>query len=268
MDIRRWVDKKPNRHLTIKVITDTGATTRNYVLSLQTVRLAKIGLIAVAFVFVLGIVAMVDSLLSRRTIARLEITTEQLRHQSQLTSELREQLAEIWVINERLHRMLGGGTTFRDKRPMYRPLPWGVPIAQWVGRPFRLRPTEQAEQGIYLYANAGALVMATAAGTVADIRWNPTNGDVLIIDHGNGLQTRYAHDLTTFVRPGEFVMQGQTIGVIRPTADSRRPMLYYQVVADGESVNPLLSMLGDISASSQASGARRDTGEFGTFTER
>lgn len=238
--------KRPYRYLTIKVITDTGATTRNYVLSCRTVRLAKVGLAAMAILLVLGTIALVDGYFAHRRIALLEIKTEQFQRQNQMIATLREELSQIWVINERLQRMLGAGTAPRDKRPTPHDLPWGVPLAQWAGTPFVMDPTDQPEQGAWFYANPGALVLATAGGTVADIRWDPALGDVLIIDHGDGVQTRYASDLTFLVQSGELVAQGQTIGVVRPTDGTRRPRLFYQVIADGQLVNPALSMATDI----------------------
>lgn len=238
--------KQPYRYLTIKFITDTGATTRNYVLSFRAARLAKVGLAAAALLLVVGSVALVDGYFAHRRIAALEIRTEELRRQNREIGTLREDLSEIWVINERLQRMLAAGAAPRDRRPILHDLPWGVPLAQWVGTPFAMAPTGRPEEGVFLYANPGALVLATGEGTVADIRWDPAVGDVLIIDHGGGVQSRYASDLTFFVEPGELVAQGRTIGVIRPIDGTRRPMLFYQVLAEGQPVNPLLSMATDI----------------------
>lgn len=246
MNIRRLFKRKPNRYLTIKIITDTGATTRNYVVSQRTVRRAKIGLVGTAVLLVAGVVALVDGFFAHRRIAFLEIKSEQLRHQNELIAELREELSQIWVINERLQRMLGAGVASKDKRPVSYDLPWGVPLGQWVGAPFALQPTDHPEQGVSFNANPGALVLATAHGTVLHIRWSPALGDVLVIDHGNGIQTRYASDLTFLVRPGEYVAQGQAIGVVRPTDGTRPPALFYQVLADGQSLNPLLSMATDV----------------------
>lgn len=245
VNVRRLFRRKPDRFLTIKVITDTGATTRNYVVGVRTVRAAKVALVATSILFVAGVIALVDGYYAHREIALLTIKTEQLRHQNQIIAELREELSQIWVINERLQRMLGAGAEPRDRRPVARDLPWGRPLAQWAGAPFRIAPTAHPEAGVMFFANPGALVLATAQGTVSDIRWHPAVGDVLVINHTDGVQTRYASDLTFLAQPGEPVAQGQTVGVIRPTDGSRQPTLFYQVIADGQPVNPLASMVRD-----------------------
>jgi len=242
MNIGRLFRKKPNRYLTIKVITDTGSTTRNYLVSSRMVRWAKVGAVGLALFLVVGAIAIVDDIGAHRNMARLEIKAQQLRRQSQVISEMREELSEIWVINERLQRVLGAGTAPKDKRPVSHALPWGVPLAQWVGPAFKLKQTSAPEEGVYFYSSPGALVLATAEGTVTDIRWSPSIGDVLIIDHGDAVQTRYAADIALLVSPGDLVVQGQAIAVVRPTDGTRRPVVFYQVLAEGQSVNPLIAM--------------------------
>ena len=244
MGLKRWYATIRQRKLTIKVIPDTGtSSTRDYVVSLRTALLSKIAGVLLLLVLALGIAAMVYSANARERLERLRITNAQLQREVRQVTDLREKLAEIWIINERLKRMLGGGTVLKDKSRSGRSLPWGSPLSSSVGPAFRVEPTRNPELGVYLNTAPGTLVLATGPGKALDVRWSPANGDMLIIDHGGGLQTRYAKDLTIFAQPGDVVLQGQTIGVINPNDGGRSPLLFYQVTLDGQSVNPLESLL-------------------------
>jgi murein DD-endopeptidase MepM/ murein hydrolase activator NlpD len=244
VNVRKWFARKPDRFLTIKVISDTSATTRDYVVSFQTVKRLKIAAVVTGIVLIVGIVAIVNSVYSHREIASLSSENQILERRTQAMSELRVELARIWIINERLQRMLGGGSSEQVSQPATRAIPWGPPLARWAGIPFVVNPTERPELGVRIQASPGTLVLATASGKVNDIRWSPEDGDVIYINHGEGVLSAYGRDLTSFVRPGEYVSQGQTIGVINDTRGARQPTMFYKVIVDGSPVNPLISMTG------------------------
>ena len=87
-------------------------------------------------------------------------------------------------------------------------------------------------------ADYGAKIMAVAHGTVKFAGQIPGYGNVVIIDHGNKLETWYAHASGFNVKNGQTVVMGQTIAFVGSTGDSTGPHLHYEVRKDGKPVNP------------------------------
>ena len=91
-------------------------------------------------------------------------------------------------------------------------------------------------------ANAsGALVVAAASGTVTEAGWSTGGyGNYVIIDHGNGVETLYAHmlDNSLMVSAGDFVQKGQTVGRVGNTGYSFGAHLHFEVRLNGNRLNP------------------------------
>ncbi len=92
--------------------------------------------------------------------------------------------------------------------------------------------------GIDLQAATGTPVHVTADGVVANAGWSGRYGKLVIIDHGNGIQTYYAHLSQFMVVPGEEVRQGQVIALSGGTGRATSPHLHYEVRLSGSPVNP------------------------------
>ena len=90
-------------------------------------------------------------------------------------------------------------------------------------------------------SSAGIPVVASASGTVviANSGWRGY-GHTVVIDHGGGIQTRYAHMYpgSITVRVGQKVYQGQQIGRIGSTGNSTGPHLHFEMLVNGRKVNP------------------------------
>jgi len=86
----------------------------------------------------------------------------------------------------------------------------------------------------------GTPVRATADGIVVLTGWQGTYGRCVMIDHGHGFSTRYAHNSTILVKPGEKVKRGQILALIGNTGIGTAPHLHYEVWYQGKPVNPLL----------------------------
>ena len=226
------------------VIPDTGAGgNRDFVVSLRTVLLAKIGLGVAVILLIAGMVGIGFSVSLTQRVDQLQTFNDQLRRERRQIGQLREQLAEIWVVNERLRGMLGAPPLLQTQQAVQQSTPWGEPLSRFVGPGYRVRPDENPEMGVYLETTQGALVMATAEGRVLDITWSPKQGDMLILDHGEGLQTRYGKNVVILVQPGDYVFQGQTVGIIEGTVPDEQPVLFYQTTINGQSVDPLESLV-------------------------
>ena len=94
--------------------------------------------------------------------------------------------------------------------------------------------------GIDLSAPIGTPIYATADGVVSDAGYNSGGyGNLIKINHGRNIETRYAHLSSIGVRPGQRVTRGQLIGRMGSTGRSTGSHLHYEVRIDGNPVNPI-----------------------------
>jgi murein DD-endopeptidase MepM/ murein hydrolase activator NlpD len=94
--------------------------------------------------------------------------------------------------------------------------------------------------GIDLAGSYGTPIYATADGTVARAGWNSGGyGNMVELDHGRGIMTRYGHMSAVLVRAGDHVTRGQQIGRMGSTGRSTGNHLHYEVRIDGHPVNPI-----------------------------
>src|SRR5947199_1749976 len=94
--------------------------------------------------------------------------------------------------------------------------------------------------GIDLAAPLGTPVYATADGVVDRSEWNDGGyGNLIEIDHGQGIQTRYGHLSERIAQPGQRVHRGDLIGLMGSTGRSTGSHLHYEVRIDGRAVNPV-----------------------------
>jgi murein DD-endopeptidase MepM/ murein hydrolase activator NlpD len=93
--------------------------------------------------------------------------------------------------------------------------------------------------GIDIGASTGTPIKAAAAGTVIYSGWMDGYGNLVVIDHGNGLATAYGHQSSIAAGNGAQVAQGQVIGYVGCTGYCFGPHLHFEVRVNGEPVNPL-----------------------------
>lgn len=100
--------------------------------------------------------------------------------------------------------------------------------------------TLQSHQGVDYTIPEGSRVFATADGTVKDVaRRNSTSGLTVVIDHGNGYETTYAHLSKANVQRGQRVRRGDIIALSGNTGLSLAPHLHYEVRHNGMRVDPI-----------------------------
>jgi murein DD-endopeptidase MepM/ murein hydrolase activator NlpD len=100
------------------------------------------------------------------------------------------------------------------------------------GRSYEFHP------GMDIDGQRGDLINATAAGTVTKAGWQGGYGNMVEIDHGNGLITRYGHMSKLNVEVGDTVTRGQLIGFIGSTGRSTGPHLHYELRLNDHPINP------------------------------
>ena len=124
-------------------------------------------------------------------------------------------------------------------------LPWsqpivGAPISSGFGPrldPFLGRPAMHT--GIDFRAPRGMPARSVAAGTVIAAEWNGGYGNMVDVDHGNGVVTRYGHLSAITVRVGDHVEAGGKIGRVGSTGRSTGPHLHYEIRLDGDAIDPM-----------------------------
>jgi murein DD-endopeptidase MepM/ murein hydrolase activator NlpD len=105
------------------------------------------------------------------------------------------------------------------------------------GSPFTQR--REFHKGIDVSAPRGTPVFATGSGTVTFSGRKGSLGNIVVIDHGHGLVTRYAHNQKLLKKKGETVKRGDKIALIGNTGRSTGPHVHYEVQLNGMPVNPL-----------------------------
>ncbi len=128
----------------------------------------------------------------------------------------------------------------------------------WRTDPFTGRMARH--EGMDFAAPPGTPIHAAAGGVVLLAEFHPEYGNVVEIDHGNQLMTRYAHALRLGVRPGDLVKRGQKIAEVGSTGRSTGPHLHFEVHSKGVAQNPsrFLSRPGNLLQQRAASAAKVD----------
>ncbi len=93
--------------------------------------------------------------------------------------------------------------------------------------------------GLDIAAEKGAPVFATAEGTVTEAGYHNAYGNMIVLDHGFGIKTRYGHLSALSVENGKQVKRGETIGHVGATGKATGSHLHYEVLANGRLLNPL-----------------------------
>ncbi len=130
-------------------------------------------------------------------------------------------------------------------------LPSIMPTKGWLTSAFareRVHPIlhlARPHEGIDVTAPMGAEIEAPAAATVKKVEWVEGYGNMITLDHGYGLITKYAHCSKILVASGSRVRRGQKIALVGSTGLSTGPHLHYEVWVNGKPVNPMKYVLPD-----------------------
>ena len=156
---------------------------------------------------------------------------------------LREWEEESRAISALLRRLQSA------QRGQPRPIPaWTGPFIRPVDGPivsgfgYRVHPIFRRVKfhyGVDISAPSGKPIRAAAGGVVVFAGWRRAYGNTVIIDHGDGMATLYAHCSRILVGEGEVVKQGQIIALVGSTGLSTGPHLHFEVRRYGEPINPL-----------------------------
>ncbi|QJW45702.1 M23 family metallopeptidase [bacterium BFN5] len=107
----------------------------------------------------------------------------------------------------------------------------------WRNAP--MEGASETHQGIDIASNMGVPVVATADGTVVKSGWAAGYGNIVQIDHGNGIETIYGHNSQLAVTTGQSVKKGQLIAYVGSTGVSTGPHVHYEVRVNHSAVDPM-----------------------------
>ena len=133
----------------------------------------------------------------------------------------------------------GGGSPPGIAVKLSYPLP-GYPIVSKYG--WRVHPilgVRKLHEGIDIWAPAGTPIQAAAGGVVVWAGPRGGYGNAVILDHGSGVGTVYAHQSSVAVSPGQSVSRGQTVGYVGQTGLAGGPHLHFEVRVGGRTYDPL-----------------------------
>jgi murein DD-endopeptidase MepM/ murein hydrolase activator NlpD len=141
-------------------------------------------------------------------------------------------------------------------------VPNSAPVDGPVGSGFGFRSDpftgrSALHTGLDFPAETGTPIHAAAGGLVLESAWHAEYGQIIEIDHGNGLSTRYAHCSKVLVSAGSLVKRGQLVGLIGTSGRSTGPHLHFEVLVDGVPQDPARFLAGGAAALAKVESGRR-----------
>lgn len=156
-----------------------------------------------------------------------------------MSTNLTEKVSEGWkVLPELWNRLTGRSDAPSQDSSFILPVV-GTVTSNYGYRPDPVTGEVAFHAGIDIGAAEGTPIVAALGGTVLTVENNETYGNVVEIDHGQGVMTLYAHAKTITVKTGDMVKQGDTIGTVGMTGNATDPNCHFEVIISGQPVDPL-----------------------------
>jgi murein DD-endopeptidase MepM/ murein hydrolase activator NlpD len=147
-----------------------------------------------------------------------------------------DELSGVWLPPVTAPRR--GGAAQRPGRTATPPAAWPLAERGFVTQELD-GGTAGDHSGLDIAVPSDSYIRAAGGGTVSDVGEDAVYGRFVVIDHGAGLTTLYGHASATFVDLGQFVRERQVIALSGSTGRSTAPHLHFEVLRDGEPVDPL-----------------------------
>ena len=160
-------------------------------------------------------------------------------------TEFQHMLAEIGrVLDDRTDKLGVLDSFLMDDRlarktiPTTMPVPMGYYSSNYGYRLDPINGRTSFHTGVDLIAPPGTPVLAAAGGVVSTVAFVAEYGNVVEVDHDNGLTSRYAHLSKSLVKVGDVVMKGQQVALVGSTGRTTGPHLHFEVREKGIPLNP------------------------------
>ena len=250
---------KPRRKLTVMVVPEGGRETRSFEVSYRALR----GLVAIAALVALGLTVMAGSwwyLAARAArvselqrevevmtrdrdrvqalVQRLELIEEQYESIRRLfASADPDAPSDAWLPPAASASARAGGVARTEDGPTP-PTVWPLTERGFVTQGLH-EDIEGAHPGLDIAVASDSYIRASGGGTVVDVGEDVVYGRYVVIDHGQGYATLYGHASLNLVSLGQTVREREVIALSGSTGRSTGPHLHFEILVDGEPVDPL-----------------------------
>ena len=244
------------RHLNVIIMPAGGCESRTYSVSYRRLRLLTV--VGLAVVVLLTAMASswwylaaravrVDQLEERlatmeadqRRVEQLALELESLEEQyaqirGLFDADILAEAPDLWLPPSALARAGRSGTPAPSDDT--RPTSWPLTERGFVTQTLMEGDGEHA--GVDIAVPSDAYVRAAGPGTVVDAGEDQVYGRFVLLDHGDGFRSLYAHASTTFVERGQSVRRNEVIALTGSTGQSTAPHLHFEILVNGEPVRP------------------------------
>lgn len=165
-----------------------------------------------------------------------------------VVDEIQQQINQLQVaIDLRRQSQEDVRNLLNDRVSVSRATPGGWPTKGWITSYFGMRQIpngsgRRIHEGLDIAANTGTPVFATADGIVARVEYSEGYGKAVVLDHGYGYRTLYAHNSKNMVKRGMRIQRGDKIAEVGNTGRSTGPHVHYEVQLNGVPIDPRNSL--------------------------
>ena len=154
---------------------------------------------------------------------------------------------DMEVLREQIEASMRSVTDIRkyiaEQKDLYLATPAGWPVSGSLSSPYgnRRHPVHEETRfhtGVDISVPSGSGVKATAEGIVSFAGWTEHSGNVVVVEHGHGFSTAYAHGRKALVRVGQRVVRGEPIALSGSTGVSTGPHVHYEIWKNGRHTDP------------------------------
>jgi murein DD-endopeptidase MepM/ murein hydrolase activator NlpD len=251
-------DQCGRRYLTIMVVPDGGQETHTVRVAYRTLR--AIGLLGVVAALAMTLVAGSWWYLAARSarVTTLEGRVQELTAERQRIDELATQIDAIESGYDKIRDLFGPGTAApsevwlppssasargggtKSAAATTLPTSWPLTDKGFVTRGLLDENRGGDEHpGLDIAVPTDSYIRAAGAGTVTEVGDDPIYGRFVVIEHGNGYTTLYGHASMQLVTTGQRVRQNEVIALSGSTGRSTAPHLHFEILLNGEAVDPL-----------------------------
>ncbi len=162
----------------------------------------------------------------------------------EVVDQLQQQINQLQVaIDLRRQSQEDVRNLLNDQVSISRATPKGWPTKGWITSYFGMRQIpdgtgRRIHEGLDIAANTGTPVYATADGIVARVEYSKSYGKTVVVDHGYGYRTLYAHNSRNSIKRGTRVRRGDKLAEVGNTGISTGPHLHYEVQLNGVPIDP------------------------------